>query len=55
MNTLSDLIDIENHPDTNLTIEELDDFLEYTSCDFEIQESLSKYKQEHKNKERYPI
>lgn len=41
---LTDLIQIENHPDTNFTIEELDDYLEYTSNDFEIQETLSKYK-----------
>lgn len=43
MNDLTDLIQIENHPDTKLTIEELDDFLEFTSEEFQIQESISKY------------
>lgn len=44
---VSELAEIENHPDTCLTIEELDDFLEYTSNDdvyFGVQESLHKYK-----------
>lgn len=50
---VSELAEIENHPDTCLTIEELDDFLEYTSNDdvyFGVQESLHKYKQENTNR-----
>jgi len=45
MNNLhEELNNIENHPETSLTKEDLDDYLEFTSCDFEIQEIISNYK-----------
>lgn len=41
---LYDLVEVEEYPETEMSIQDLDDYLEYTSNDLEIQETLSKYK-----------